>query len=145
MITGIIIPFYNEEQRLNKSVLQKFVHQDHEYHLCLVNNGSKDKTIKFLKEIQSINDYKVSIVDLKRKTSKAGAVRAGVRYLENYEDMDYVGFVDAALILEQEDIRGFLDDIKVNDQLEFIFGSRTKNASDIIDKGKIQAAIVKLT
>lgn len=145
MITGIIIPFYNEEQRLNKHALQKFVRQDHEYHLCLVNNGSKDKTIKMLKEIHAINEYKVSIVDLKRKTSKAGAVRAGVRYLESYEDMDYVGFVDADLILDHEDIKDFLDDIKVNDQLEFIFGSRTKNASDIIDKGEIQAAIVKLT
>ena len=145
MITGIIIPFYNEEQRLNKNTLLKFVRQDHEYHLCLVNNGSKDMTIKFLKEVQSVNEYKVSIVDLRRKTSKAGAVRAGVRYLENYKEIDYVGFVDAELILDQEDIKDFLDAIKVNDQLEFIFGSRTKNASDIIDKGKIQAAIVKLS
>jgi len=66
MKTGIIIPCYNEEKRLNVSAFINFIKKENNYHLCFVNDGSKDDTMTVLKKIQSGNSLKVSIIDIKK-------------------------------------------------------------------------------
>ena len=53
MKTGIIIPCYNEEKRLNVTAFVSFIQKATDFHLCFVNDGSKDDTIGVLKKIQS--------------------------------------------------------------------------------------------
>lgn len=60
MKTRIIIPCYNEEKRLDTTDFINFINQENEYHLCFVNDGSKDNTIDVLKNIQEANSYKGS-------------------------------------------------------------------------------------
>ncbi|MHA7056305.1 dolichyl-phosphate beta-glucosyltransferase [Aquimarina sp. M1] len=144
MKTGIIIPCYNEEKRLNTNAFVEFINQENEYHLCFVNDGSKDNTIEVLKKIQSINPSKVSVVDVKKNAGKAAAVRAGSRYLYNYGSIDYIGFIDADLSTDFEDFEGLVKTLKTNNELNFVFGSRAKNASDAIQKDKIRALISKV-
>ena len=67
MKTGIIIPCYNEEKRVNVLAFLNFINQENEYHLCFVNDGSKDNTIKVLRDIQSQNPTKISVIDIKKK------------------------------------------------------------------------------
>ena len=40
MKTGIIIPCYNEEKRLNQEAFIHFIQTHDDYHLCFVNDGS---------------------------------------------------------------------------------------------------------
>ena len=144
MKTGLIIPCYNEEKRLNVQAFIDFINCDNEYHLCFVNDGSKDKTVKVLREIQQVNPTKVSIVDIKKNAGKAAAVRAGARYLYSKGNIQYIGFIDADLSTDFEDFGELLKTLKTNNELSFVFGSRAKNASEAIEKDKIRGIISKV-
>ncbi|MEW7278704.1 dolichyl-phosphate beta-glucosyltransferase [Aquimarina sp. 2201CG1-2-11] len=144
MKTGIIIPCYNEENRLNVTAFINFIKEENEYHLCFVNDGSKDNTIDVLMKIQSIDTNKVSVIDIKKNSGKAAAVRAGARYLHSRSDIKFIGFIDADLSTDFEDFDGLLKTLKTNKELSFVFGSRAKNASETIKKNGVRAMISKL-
>ncbi|WP_234424328.1 glycosyltransferase [Aquimarina sp. Aq107] len=144
MTTGIIIPCYNEEKRLNVKAFKNFVSKENDYHLCFVNDGSKDNTLKVIQEIQEINPSKVSIVDMKKNGGKAAAVRAGSRYLYSFVEIDYIGFIDADLSKDFEDFGDLLKTLKTNNELNFVFGSRAKNASEAIEKDNIRSLLSKV-
>ncbi|WP_109302568.1 glycosyltransferase [Aquimarina sp. AU474] len=127
MKIGIIVPCYNEEKNLNKTAFLNLIHQENEFHICFVNYGSKDNTILILKEIQFSNPAKVSVVDMKKNSGKATAVKAGARYLHSRGDIKHVRFLDADLSTNFSDFDGFLKVIKENARLGTIFDSNTKN------------------
>lgn len=92
----IIIPAYNEDEalpllyeRLNKvtNELKKY-----EFELLFINDGSKDKTIKIIKELRAV-DKRVSYVDFSRNFGKEIAMIAGLDYAKG----DCVIFIDADL------------------------------------------------
>lgn len=92
----IIIPAYNEEEslpllyeRLN-NVINKL--DNYEFEMLFVNDGSKDKTIKIIKELRS-SDKRVSYVDFSRNFGKEVAMIAGLDYAQG----DCVIFIDADL------------------------------------------------
>ncbi|GLB48054.1 glycosyltransferase [Neptunitalea lumnitzerae] len=93
MKTGIIIPCYNVGNELNVKAFVDFVTTNTEYHVCLVNNGSRDNTLMILQNIQLLKNLDFSIVDIKRNMSRDGAVRAGVRYLYNKKEMPINGYI----------------------------------------------------
>jgi len=144
MKTGIIIPCYNEETRLNVSAFLNFIRKENEYHLCFVNDGSKDNTISVLKEIQSSNPAKVSVIDMKKNSGKAAAVRAGARYLHSRGDIKHIGFIDADLSTDFKDFDGLLKTLKTNKKLSMVFGSRAKDASEGIQKDGFRALFSKI-
>lgn len=131
MKTGIIIPCYNEEKRLNVDAYLDFIQSHDEYHLCFVNDGSKDDTLKVLKGIQERAELKVSIVDVKKNAGKAAAVRSGARYLFNRQDIDYIGFIDADLSTDFNDFKRLVDKLHKDDKLSFVYGSRGKGEGKI--------------
>ncbi len=144
MKTGIIIPCYNEEKRLNVAAFLNFIQKENDFHLCFVNDGSKDNTIEVLKDIQSRNPHKVSVIDIRKNSGKAAAVRAGARYLHSRGDIEFIGFIDADLSTDFEDFDELLKTLKTNKKLNFVFGSRAKNASDDIKRNGFRSIIAKL-
>lgn len=144
MKTGIIIPCYNEENRLNVAAFKKVVIAENNYHLCFVNDGSKDDTVSVLKEIQKTNPHKVSIVDLIENGGKAAAVRSGAKYLYTRKAVRHIGFMDADLSTDFEDFGNLINTLKNNSSLSFVFGSRAKEASEGIKKDGVRAIISKL-
>ncbi|WP_103071589.1 glycosyltransferase [Aquimarina sediminis] len=143
MKTGIIIPCYNEEKRLNAIAFLEFIKKEDNYHLCFVNDGSKDNTIDILKDIQSQAPQKVSVIDIKKNSGKAAAVKAGARYLHSRGDIKFIGFIDADLSTDFEDFDGLLKTLKTNKKLSFVFGSRAKNTSNNINKNGMRRVISK--
>ena len=73
MDLGIVIPCFNEYERLAFSVFEKFLNQKNEISLCFVNDGSKDKTMNTLEKIHQINPKRVHIIDLKKNLGKSEA------------------------------------------------------------------------
>lgn len=129
MKTGIIIPCYNEEKRLNQEAFVSFVKQNKDYHLCFVNDGSKDNTLSVLYAMKNQVPDAISIVDVKRNSGKATAVRAGVRFLYNMESIAHIGFIDADLSTDFRDFKDLVKTLKSDDNLSVVFGSRNKGKS----------------
>lgn len=95
MKTGVIIPCYNEEKRLDVSTIVNFIQSNNTFHLCFVDQGSSDNTLQVLREIKELSDMNhVSIVQLKKNKGKAEAIRVGVRHFFNNEDIGYIGYID---------------------------------------------------
>lgn len=131
MKTGIIIPCYNEAKRLPVDAFIHFITTHENYHLCFVNDGSKDNTLEVLEKIQRSASTQVSIVDIKKNAGKASAVRYGSRYLFNRKDIDYIGFIDADLSTDFNDFKSLTNTLHKNDDLMLVYGSRGKGDGQI--------------
>lgn len=55
MKNGIVIPCYNEADRLDFNNYRQFIQTNPDYQLCFVNDGSKDATL------QQLNSFKSSV------------------------------------------------------------------------------------
>lgn len=143
MKTGIIIPCYNEEKRLNQEAFIHFIQTHDDYHLCFVNDGSKDKTLTVLKEMKSKVPSRISIVDVKRNSGKATAVRAGVRFLYQLEEIAHIGFIDADLSTDFRDFKDLVKTLKSEDQLSVVFGSRNKGKNNGIKRDFLRSIFSK--
>ena len=126
MKTGIIIPCYNEAKRLNITAFVHFIRSEEDYHLCFVNDGSKDGTLQVLEAIQRQCPERISVIDVKQNAGKAAAVRSGARYLYNKSDIGYIGFVDADLSTDFTDFKKLVQSLKEDNKLQLVYGSRRK-------------------
>ena len=100
---GVVIPCYNEEERLLSDEFTQFIDQNSGYHLCFVNDGSKDNTLSVLQELQKGREDFISIYDCEKNGGKAEAVRLGMLHLAKKNDLDYIGFLDADLSTDLSD------------------------------------------
>jgi len=134
MKTGIIIPCYNEEKRLNVQAFVDFIKSKENYHICFVNDGSKDNTLDVLNQIKEHDSEKISVIDMKKNGGKASAVRAGSRYLYNRNDIEFIGFIDADLSTDFNDFEDLVSTLSNNDNLSFVYGSRGAGNNDKIER-----------
>jgi glycosyltransferase involved in cell wall biosynthesis len=77
---SIIIPAYNEAERLPKTLLDmdKRLHAvDFSYEIIVANDGSKDKTAEIVTSMEKMIKG-LRLLDLKENVGKGGAVRAGM-------------------------------------------------------------------
>lgn len=93
---SIIIPAYNEEESLPflYERLDKLMNEikEYEFEVLFVNDGSKDNTIKIIKELRK-KDERICYVDFSRNFGKETAMIAGLDYAKG----DAVIFMDADL------------------------------------------------
>jgi len=120
---GVVIPCYNEETRLSSVEFKAFVHRNLGYHLCFVNDGSKDNTLGVLQELRKGNEDRISIYDCKKNGGKAEAVRLGMLHLAKDNQFDYIGFLDADLSTNFEDFDDLVQTIS-NSNYKIVSGSR---------------------
>ncbi|WP_405369511.1 dolichyl-phosphate beta-glucosyltransferase [Nonlabens sp. Asnod2-A12] len=133
MKTGIIIPCYNEEKRLDQEAFVSFVSQNEDYHLCFVNDGSKDNTLDVLHKMKEQAPDAISIVDVKKNSGKATAVRAGARFLYNESYISSIGFMDADLSTDFRDFKDLVKTMK-NENKIMVFGSRNSGGNSKIER-----------
>ena len=116
-ITSIIVPFFNEEATIKKSV-ENLISEDFNKEIILVNDGSTDNSKKiaetFAKEFKHIK-----LINNNKNSGKGFAVRLGI----DKADGDYVGIYDADLEYSAADLTNLIKCIK-NDNLDFVCGSR---------------------
>ncbi|KAK3610130.1 hypothetical protein CHS0354_039911 [Potamilus streckersoni] len=87
MDLSIIVPAYNEEERLPKMITEALEHLEErqksnrsfQYEIIVVDDGSKDKTTQTaLKYSEKYGTDKVRVLTLEKNRGKGGAVRLGV-------------------------------------------------------------------
>jgi CheY-like chemotaxis protein len=140
---GVVIPCYNEEKRLSCTKFTNYISKNSGYHLCFVNDGSKDRTLKILKKLQKGKEGFITIYNCEKNGGKAEAVRLGMLHMAKKQGLDYIGFLDADLSTNFDD---FDDLIKIinHSSYKIVSGSRIARMGANITK-KSSREIISLT
>jgi len=80
MYLSVIIPAYNEEKRLLKTLLEidrYLKQQDYEYEIIVVSDGSKDRTAEVVRELE-LRVRNLKLIDNKENHGKGFVVRQGL-------------------------------------------------------------------
>ncbi len=139
---GVVVPCYNEEERLSGADFKNFAHKNLGYHLCFVNDGSTDNTLNVLQELQKGHEDTISVYNCGKNGGKAEAVRQGVLHLAKDPQLDYIGYLDADL---STDFRDFDDLVKTlqNSDFKIVSGSRMNRMGADITKESARKIISK--
>ena len=119
----IIIPCYNEADRLDTNKFIDYLSQNTHLHFIFVDDGSTDNTSKIINQLISKYNSLVSLLTNETNKGKAESVRLGV--IESYKmNPDYIGFLDADLAAPIEEIDNLLKIVKKDKTKEVVFASR---------------------
>ena len=140
---GVVIPCYNEEDRLLSEEFINYIDKNSGYHLCFVNDGSTDKTLNVLKDLQKGREDFITVYDCEKNGGKAEAVRLGMLHIAKKEDLDYIGFLDADLSTDLADFDDLVKTIQTTD-FKIVSGSRIARMGANITKESARK-IISLT
>ena len=113
MTLSVVIPLYNEEENvrlLHESLRNALDPLNQEYELLFVDDGSTDRTLPILEEIQA-QDNKVVVLSLRRNFGQTAAFAAGFDFSRG----DVVVTMDGDLQNDPADIPKLLELIKESD------------------------------
>jgi dolichyl-phosphate beta-glucosyltransferase len=129
----IVIPCYNEAERLQLPRSQAFTCARHRLRFLFVNDGSTDGTGKVLEALQVFDPQRFTSYDLPKNVGKAEAVRQGV--LRAFAGgAEYVGYWDADLATPLEAIPVFCDLLEGRADLLIVFGARVRLLGRVIER-----------
>ncbi|RLJ67118.1 glycosyl transferase family 2 [Lacinutrix venerupis] len=118
----IIIPCFNEANRLDIETFKTFQKQNNAINLLFANDGSTDNTFAVL---NSLNEKlpNVSILNFEKNSGKAETIRKAV--LQTNKKYNYIGYLDADLSTSLSEISRLLNIAKTKNKT-FVLGSRVK-------------------
>ncbi|MBN9383912.1 MAG: response regulator [Chitinophagaceae bacterium] len=140
---GVVIPCYNEAERLSGKEFTDFTDINLGYHLCFVNDGSKDNTLAVLKELQKGREKYISVFDMPKNGGKAEAVRQGILQLVSDPDFDYIGYLDADLSTDFRDFDDLVNTI-ISSDFKLVSGSRISRVGANITRAGARQIISKV-
>lgn len=129
----LIIPCYNEENRLDKDYLLKFIKASPEVHLCFVNDGSSDGSSVLLNKIKSESPDNIIVVEQPENYGKAAAVRTGIFASQQWKEFEFLGYFDADFATPLEEHIHMLNELGRNNAL-FALGSRIKRLGATVER-----------
>jgi glycosyltransferase involved in cell wall biosynthesis len=121
--TALVVPCYNEAQRLPAADFGAFLRDAADVCLVFVDDGSTDRTPERLIELAAAGRERVEVLSLPANVGKAEAVRAGMlRALEL--EPSYVGYWDADLATPLPALHEFRAVLEQRPEVELVLGSR---------------------
>lgn len=136
MQTTIIIPCYNEANRLNKDAFLQFINNHEEVSFLFVNDGSKDNTLEMLEAFANEHEN-IQYLDVQPNGGKAEAVRRGMLHAAEHLPSDFIGFWDADLATPLWEIPYFIRHISEN-KFDIITGMRLSRLGANIKRKKLR-------
>jgi len=137
MKNGIIVPCYNEANRLDLEKFRHFITNHSNYILCFVNDGSMDGTLEELISFKEEIGERVEVINLEKNKGKAEAVRVGINYLAEKPIIKTVGFIDADLATGFKDYKRLVTSLN-EQKLCMVFGSRKKNEALLMQRTRFR-------
>lgn len=119
-----IIPFFNEENRIDIFEYQHAFKENQWVDFLLVDDGSTDCTSTILTDFEN-NFVNVSTLLLANNIGKAEAIRKGVLSVSESTYL-YLGYLDADLATPVSEMIRMLYFSEEHDKIDFIMGSRIK-------------------
>lgn len=123
--TLLIIPCYQLEDRFKFDEFVSPLDVEKHLGLCFVNDGSTDKTLNYLLELQSLYPNKVQVLTLKENLGKAEAVRYGMQNAD-FTGYDFTGYFDGDLAYPLTQVKKFFNEIPANNIPDMVVGARVK-------------------
>lgn len=141
--TVIVIPCYNEADRLPVASIEAYVALTDRVRFIFVNDGSTDETSSLLNELVSRNPKRLEYLDLEENCGKAEAIRRG--FLHAIEkDFEVIGFWDADLSTPLQPIENFRSVLDLHESIEMVVGSRISLLGRDIQRNLVRRALGKL-
>lgn len=124
----VVIPCYNEAERLRVGDYEQFLRSEESSHIGLlfVNDGSRDGTLSMLTALRNQFPDRVSVLDQQPNRGKAEAVRNGMLQVIARGQSQVTGFWDADLATPLAQIHDLLELMSANPALNLVFGSRVR-------------------
>lgn len=123
---SIVIPVYNEESRLEKSLeeIAKYLEVEKiNGEIVIVNDGSKDKTPQILKKLEK--KYNLKIFHHPTNLGKGAGIKTGVGAAKG----EFILFTDIDLSVPIEFLKKYIDNF--DPQTDIIIGTRAKKESQV--------------
>ena len=121
--TILVIPCYNEANRLPVANLTEFLEANAAISLVLVNDGSDDQTGDILDTLANNDPKQVQVLHLERNQGKDEAVRQGM-CLALAQNPETVAYWDADLATPLKELQRFLTVLTENDKVLVVTGAR---------------------
>lgn len=125
--TIVVVPCFNEAQRLDVDAYLRFADAAARIRLLLVNDGSRDQTLEVLQRLCALRPESFDVCNLEQNQGKAEAVRHGV-LRASAQGAEYVGYWDADLATPLESIFDFCDVLERRADIDVVLGSRMQLA-----------------
>lgn len=122
---AVVIPCYNEAERLPVEAIVEFLRSHSSVTFVLVNDGSSDKTEDVLRDLSAQFPGQMTVVSLEKNQGKAEAVRQGVLAAIS-QSPQFVGYWDADLATPLLEIDRFRSILAERPQLILAMGSRVR-------------------
>lgn len=122
----VIIPCYNEAERLEREVFREFVEREERFDFCFVNDGSRDDTSRVLRQLVDSVPGRFLLVDNADNRGKAEAVRGGMLHVAALNRYDTIGFLDADLATPLEDLYLLVEEMDRKPRVLVTMGARLK-------------------
>ena len=141
----IIIPFYNEEKRIEIERFHQIFNDFPQYNFILVNDGSTDNTNTILDEFKS-KFPNLTILKLDKNIGKAEAIRSAVLSISN---ADFIVYYDADLATPFSELEKLIKFSILHQNYKMVMGARIKLIGNQVKRslkrhyfGRIFATIV---
>ncbi|TYA78730.1 glycosyltransferase [Seonamhaeicola marinus] len=119
----IIIPCFNESQRIHKDAFIEFLRNNEECIIVFSNDGSTDNTLEVLTEIKTCFSDNVIIYNLESNKGKAEAIREAVLHCKTLDlEFNKIAYIDADLSVKLKECLKIAKKVKKDNFLAF--GSR---------------------
>lgn len=134
----LVIPCYNEAERLDTGRFTSFSMPGHELRLLFVDDGSQDATPAVLERMRQASPGTIGVLCQQRNAGKPAAVRAG--FLQALDPPageaapDYIGFWDADLATRLEELPAFCDILAQASNVDMVLGARVKLLGRTIER-----------
>jgi glycosyltransferase involved in cell wall biosynthesis len=136
--TLLVVPCYNEAQRIDIAAYRKFLTEQSKVALVFVDDGSTDGTAEVLEQVRSGLEPVVHILRLPRNQGKAQAVRQGILFaLEQFEPA-VVGYWDADLATPLDAVSGLRAVLDGRPDIEMVFGARVQLLGRFVQRSAIR-------
>lgn len=121
----LVVPCFNEAQRLKPEAFLQFVASRPDIGLVFVDDGSTDATPVILADIGTRGGANITVLTLNQNVGKARAVQLGVRAAFERQP-EFVGFWDADLSTPLTAVSEFMEVFTSKPDVEIVIGARVK-------------------
>ena len=136
LATTIIVPCYNEAERLDVQAFRRFAEQSEGLHFLMVDDGSTDDTLGVLESLATTDGF--SLLACSRNSGKAEAVRAGFQEVLARNDAQAIGFWDADLATPLVEIDRFRRRMALDEAIDIVIGARVKLLGRRIERQRMR-------